>query len=207
MVRTTRRALLRAAGAAVTGTAVTIAGCLGGGDSPDGATTTSTMPPATTAAGDEFAFETSAFADGATIPGEYTCDGANRSPPLSVSPPDGTGSLALVVDDPDAPGGVYTHWLCWNVPADTTDIPAGIPAGETVSELGGARQGTNDSDRVGYSGPCPPSDDDAHTYRFTAHAVDRPLDLAAGARKDALLDALDGPTIARSRFTGEYERA
>lgn len=202
--RTTRRLFLSAAAGAVAATA----GCLDGGDSSgagddgdpygDGGDQSGT--------GGGFEFGTDAFEDGGTVPVEYTCDGEDRSPPLSVGGlPDGAETLAVVVDDPDAGG--FAHWLLWNVPADGGSIPAGIERAETVSELDGARQGTNDFDEVGYRGPCPPGGDGPHTYRFTAHAVETTLDLAPGGTKAGLTDALSGSTVATARVTGEYERS
>lgn len=148
---------------------------------------------------------TSTFDDGATIPEEYTDDGENVSPPLSVEGlPDETATLAVIVDDPDAPGGTFVHWLLWNAPADRTSLPADIPDGGQVDELDGARQGTNDLGETGYGGPAPPPDDDPHTYRFTVYAVDRTLSLDAGAERDRLEAALDGSTLGSARLTGEY---
>jgi len=191
---TTRRALLAAVGAATA-----TAGCLGGDGGDDPGTTTVT---------DEFEFSTSAFDDGATVPRKFTCDGENVSPPMSVGdPPSGTETLAIIVDDPDAPGGTFTHWLLWNVPADRASIPEGIPKTETAAALGGAPQGTNDAGSLGYTGPCPPEGDDPHTYRFTAYAVDSTLELEPGIPRGDLSDDLSGgATLATSRFTGEYGR-
>jgi Raf kinase inhibitor-like protein, YbhB/YbcL family len=174
-----------------------LAGCLGGDDSSgDGGAFT-----------DDFTVTSGAFEDGGTIPERYTADGENVSPPLTVEGlPEGVETLAVVVDDPDAPGGAFVHWLLWNVPGDRTDIPAAVPQADRVDSLDGARQGTNDLDEVGYSGPAPPADDDPHTYRFTLHAVDTTLELSAGAGRDALAAALDGSTVGSARITGEYGR-
>ncbi|MEF8775402.1 MAG: YbhB/YbcL family Raf kinase inhibitor-like protein [Haloarculaceae archaeon] len=148
-----------------------------------------------------------AFETGGTIPTEYTGDGADRSPPLSIGGvPAEAVTLALVVDDPDAPSGTFVHWLLWNVPGDRADIPAGVPQRETVADLGGARQGTNGFDELGYRGPLPPSGDGPHTYRFTVYALDTDLNVEAGARRDHLEEALAGPILASGRLSGEYER-
>ncbi len=139
-------------------------------------------------------FSTSAFEDGGTVPPEFTGTGADRSPPLAVeSVPERAETLALVVDDPDADG--FVHWLLWNVPAGVAEISAGLPQRETLSELGGTSQGTNDFGELGYRGPLPPESDGSHSYRFSMSAVSTTLDLAAGARRDALADALEGVTV------------
>lgn len=147
-----------------------------------------------------------AFEDGAEIPTEYTCDGANSSPPLRISGiPDRTETLAVTVDDPDAPGDTFVHWLLWNLPAETEQIPQSVPRGPSVSDLGDAVQGTNDRDEVGYSGPCPPESDGPHTYRFFLYALDEDLDLEAGATMDRFEAAIDGRVVAETSLEGTYE--
>lgn len=193
---------------------VGLAGCLGGdGDGGDGttpeggsqatedeSTPTSAFdrPPSITAA---------AFDDGEPIPTRFSCDGENVSPELAIDDvPDGTARLALVLDDPDAPGGTYTHWLLWNVPATTETIPEGVPPGETVEGLDGASQGTNDAGVVGYSGPCPPRAHDPHTYRFRLLALAAPLDVAPGGDRPAFDSALEQVEHAESVLRGTYDR-
>src|SRR5687767_1671363 len=96
-----------------------------------------------------------AFQDGETIPARYTCDGENVSPPLAWSEvPSGTASFAVIVDDPDAPTGLFTHWLAYDLPAQATGLPEQVPPEPTLDN--GARQGRNDFKRIGYGGPCPP---------------------------------------------------
>jgi hypothetical protein len=190
----TRRAILRTAAA---GLAAGFAACNGN----SGATT-----PTPTAA-EDFRLESPAFAEGASIPTAHTCDGVDRSPPITVADlPSAADSIALIVDDPDAPGATFTHWLLWNVPADTASIPEGIEPGPTVNNLGGARQGENDFGAVGYRGPCPPAGDGPHTYRFTAFAVPGTLSVQPGASRRTLTDALAAESIGSAQFTGEYER-
>ena len=184
----TRRDLL------AVGVAAALAGCSGGGtptvESPGGLSVTS-----------------SAFEEGGQIPPEYTGDGADRSPPLDIDGvPEGAVSLALLVDDPDAPGGTFVHWLLWNLPPDRTTLPAGVPQRERLPAFGDVRQGTNGFDEIGYRGPRPPSGDGPHTYRFTVYAVDEQLELSAGARRRKLDAALAGSVVASGRLTGEYER-
>ena len=146
----------------------------------------------------------SAFQEGAKIPARYTCEGQDISPPLTWSkPPAGTKSLALIVDDPDAPGGVFTHWVLFNLPPQTTELAEAIP---TQAELpNGARQGKTDFGRVGYGGPCPPPGR-PHHYQFTVYALDQTLDLKAGASKRELIRAMEGHILAQDRLTGLYQR-
>jgi hypothetical protein len=150
---------------------------------------------------------TTPFDPGEPIPKRFTADGEDVSPPLSIADvPDAADALAVVVDDLDAPSGVFTHWLLWNVPPTTTAIPAGVATTETVDALGGARQGTNDFGAVGYAGPKPPRGDDAHTYRFEVYALDAPLDVAVGARAEAVTAAIGEQRVDSALFTGTYER-
>lgn len=151
--------------------------------------------------------ETTAFDDGDRIPDRYTEDGDDVSPPLTVSDlPEGTRSLAIVVDDPDAPTKTWVHWLVWGIPADTSSIPEGVPSEGLVEELGGARQGKNDFDRIGYGGPAPPSGHGEHRYRFTAYALREHIDLDPGATREALEERLEGSTLETARLTGIYSR-
>ncbi len=145
----------------------------------------------------------SAFQEGESIPAKYTCDGQDISPPLKWGePPAGAGSFALIVDDPDAPGGVFTHWVLFNLPPDTSELPEAAPASPQLT--GGALQGVNDFGRVGYGGPCPPSG--THRYQFTLYALDKSLDLEAGASKQQVLEAMQGHVVARGQLTGMYQR-
>ncbi|PSP64589.1 YbhB/YbcL family Raf kinase inhibitor-like protein [Halobacteriales archaeon QH_8_67_27] len=195
---------------------VLVAGCSSGSsgttdtdtdEGPAGTTASTGDGTATTETGrtDPLTVSTSAFDDGESIPERYTGAGEDVSPPLTVeSVPADAETLAVVVDDPDA--NDYLHWLIWNIPADRTEIPEGIPRTATVDSLDGARQGTNDFGGLGYRGPLPPTDDGPHTYRFTTVAVDTTLDVESGAGRDALESALDGRIVNRHRFTGEFEQ-
>jgi Raf kinase inhibitor-like YbhB/YbcL family protein len=148
--------------------------------------------------------ESTAFTDGLPIPADYTADGANISPPLRWDdPPNGTQSLALICDDPDAPRGTFTHWVLFNMPADTRDLPADIRPEFTLP--GGARQGLNDFGRVGYDGPAPPPGP-AHRYFFKLYALGGMLALPAGATKAQVLDAMHGRQLAEVRLVGVYGR-
>lgn len=146
----------------------------------------------------------SAFKEGDRIPAKYTCQGQDVSPPLAWGePPAGTQSFALIVDDPDAPGGVFTHWVLFNIPPDSRNLPEAVP---TQAELAsGALQGKTDFGRTGYGGPCPPPGR-PHRYQFTLYALDQPLGLEGGASKKQLLSAMEGHILAQGQLTGTYQR-
>ena len=145
-----------------------------------------------------------AFQEGGTIPTKYTCVGQDISPQLAWSEsPAGTQSFALIVDDPDAPGGVFTHWVLFNIPSDSRELPEAVPAQPQLT--GGALQGRNDFGRVGYGGPCPPPGR-PHRYQFTLYALDRLLDLKAGASKKQVLEAMQGHILAQGQLTGTFQR-
>lgn len=151
---------------------------------------------------------TSAFSEGDRIPKEYTGEGADRSPALKIEAvPEEARSLALIVDDPDAPNKTWVHWLIWGIPVDRTELPEGVPGDEVVESLGGARQGRTDFDDIGYGGPMPPVGHGTHHYRFTAYALDQHIDLDAGATRDALESAMEGHVLETARLTGTYERS
>jgi Raf kinase inhibitor-like YbhB/YbcL family protein len=144
------------------------------------------------------------FQEGEDIPITYTCDGEDISPPLMWGePPSQTQSFALIMDDPDAPGGVFTHWLLFNLPADSRDLPEAVPPHNELEN--GALQGKNSLGNIGYGGPCPPSGS-AHHYRFTIYALDQALDLMAGASRKQVIDAITGHILARGQLTGMYGR-
>jgi Raf kinase inhibitor-like YbhB/YbcL family protein len=150
---------------------------------------------------------TSPVFEGAAIPVEDTDDGADRSPPVRVGgTPDDARRLALVADDPDAPPLPFSHWLFRNVPADRERLPAGIPQAARVASLGGAKQGTNDFDEVGYRGPAPSADDGPHTYRFTVYALESATGGSVGAGRGELEAAIGGSVLASGRPAGEYDR-
>jgi Raf kinase inhibitor-like YbhB/YbcL family protein len=145
----------------------------------------------------------SAFQDGGMIPAEYTCDGADVSPPLKWdSVPDGTKSIALISDDPDAPMGTWVHWVLFNLPVDAGELPENVPTDGTLPN--GTKQGTTDFGRTGYGGPCPPSG--THRYFFKIYALDTMLDLPAGARKSDLLRAMENHILAEGQLMGKYKR-
>lgn len=174
-------------------------------DDPDG-TEPATETEATTSMPD-LQFRPTAFEAGETIPERFTCDGEDSSPPLAIEGVNEEAeSLAIVVDDPDAPSGTFTHWLLWNVPADTTELPEDVATTETIEELDGARQGTNDFGEVGYRGPCPPKGDDPHTYHFTLYALGDPIRVGAGAKREETLEAIEDVQVGKTEFTAPYGR-
>lgn len=151
-----------------------------------------------------FRLESSAFASGATIPRKHACDGEDRSPPLAwTDPPAGTKSFALVCDDPDAPAGIWVHWVLYGVPAGATSLPEGVPP--TLALDDGSRQGTNDFQKPGYGGPCPPRGG-AHRYYFRLYALDIVLTLPPGASKASLAKAMAGHTLGQAELMGRYAR-
>jgi len=145
-----------------------------------------------------------AFKDGSPIPSRYTCQGEDVSPPLKWGDvPDGTKSLALICDDPDAPMGTWVHWVIYCIPPTARELPQGVPPKETLPD--GSRQGTNDFKRIGYGGPCPPPGK-AHRYFFKIYALDTQIDLKPGATKKQLLSAMQGHVIGEGRLMGTYQR-
>ncbi len=148
-------------------------------------------------------FTSSAFEEGGLIPPKYTCDGSDISPPLQWGRvPEGTKSIALISDDPDAPVGTWVHWVLYNLPADTNGLEENIPPEAVLSN--GARQGITDFGRVGYGGPCPPSG--THRYLFKLYALDIVLELESGATKSELLKAMKGHILDEGQLMGKYKR-
>ena len=139
----------------------------------------------------------SAFHEGGNIPQKFTCDGSDTSPPLQITGvPSETKSLVLIADDPDAPGGLFTHWLVWNIPPQTNSIAEGnAPKGV---------HGANDFGKPGYKGPCPPPG--THRYSFKVFALDRELDLPSGAKRSQVGAAMKGHVIAQGELVARYAR-
>ena len=145
-----------------------------------------------------------AFEDGGTIPTKYTCDGDDVSPPLSwTSIPQGTKSLALICDDPDAPVGTWVHWVIYGLSPHSTGLPEGVPTQRVLAD--GAKQGINDFRKIGYGGPCPPKGP-AHRYFFKVYALDSEIKLEAGATKKELLKAMQNHILAEGQLMGKYQR-
>lgn len=202
-----------------------VSGC-GPGPSPTPAplepTPTSAPPAVTPAAPEEvpgvaLQISSSAFEPGGEIPTQYTCQSANLSPPLRWSGvPEGTQSLALLVDDPDSRPPGFVHWVIYNIPPTATDLPEGVPPDATLAD--GTLQGSNDFakyprgtfpggatiNQVGYDGPCPPN---PHRYVFTLYTLDSLLDLPAEATMAQVLEAMEGHILAQAQLSGLYSPA
>ena len=144
-----------------------------------------------------------AFPSGGDIPAKYTCDGADVSPALSWSnPPQGTKTFALIADDPDAPSGIFTHWILYAIPSGTAQLPEGVPKTEQASV---GRQGRNSFGRNGYAGPCPPPGK-PHRYFFKLFALDAELNLNPGVSRADLERAIQGHILEQSEWMGRYRR-
>ena len=151
-----------------------------------------------------FELRSSAFKKNEVIPRKFTCDGSDVSIPLSWSdPPEGTKSLALIADDPDAPAGVWVHWVLYDLPSEMRKISEAVPR-EVTLEPGG-KQGKNDFGKIGYGGPCPPRGL-VHRYFFKMYALDRMTGLQPRATKKQLIDAMKGHILAEAELVGTYKR-
>jgi len=151
----------------------------------------------------EIKITSSAFEDGGLIPSKYTGDGADVSPPLQWDTvPEGTRSIALICDDPDAPMGTWVHWVLFNLPSDAKELVENIPSDKILPD--GARQGLSDFGRVGYGGPCPPGG--THRYFFKIYALDTEVGLQAGADKRRLLKTMEGHILSQGQLIGKYKR-
>src|ERR1700730_16320974 len=152
------------------------------------------MAVAFAAGGGKMKISSSAFQEGGTIPEKFSKNGQNVSPEIRIDgTPAGTKSLALIVDDPDAPVGLFTHWLLWSIDPKTTQIAEGSGPKNGV-------QGKNDFGEIGYGGPQPPSG--THRYYFRVFALDRPLDLKPGAKRKEVDAAMKGHVIAQGELMG-----
>ena len=146
----------------------------------------------------------SAFKEGGAIPAKYTADARDLSPPLKWSGvPAGAKSLVLIVDDPDAPVGTWVHWVLYDLPPATSDLPEDQPKGQYLP--GNARQGLNDFKRLGYGGPSPPPGK-AHRYFFKLYALDTLLDLKPGLSKKDIERAMEGHILSQGQLMGTYKR-
>ncbi len=150
--------------------------------------------------GDNMELTSTAFENNGMIPEQYTCDGNDISPPLNISQiPEGTKSLVLIMDDPDAvkpAGKVWDHWIVFNIPSNLNEIEEG-------KEPQGI-QGITSFGRLGYGGPCPP--DNEHSYIFKLYALDIELDLVEGASKEQILELMNGHVLEEAELIGRYSR-
>jgi Raf kinase inhibitor-like YbhB/YbcL family protein len=145
----------------------------------------------------------SAFQNGSSIPHKYTCDGEDVSPQMQWGDvPTGAQSFVLICDDPDAPGGTWTHWVIYNIPAQVRELGEAVPKSDTLSN--GALQGLNDFKRVGYGGPCPPSG--SHRYFFRLSVLDLSLKLQPRAARAEVEQAMAGHVVASGELMGTYRR-
>lgn len=186
---------------------VLIAAC-GGPAATESALTPTGDPGAMTATSEEepsvtFHLTSPAFDQGDSIPTPYTCDGENKSPPLHwTQVPQDASSLALIMDDPDAPSGTYVHWVFYNLPPDVDMISEGAQP-DDIEALGG-ENGSNSRGLAGYTGPCPPSGE--HRYFFKLYALDTTVGLTTGATKADLEAAMSGHVIEEISLMGVYSR-
>ncbi len=145
-----------------------------------------------------------AFKEGLSIPRQYTCDGVNISPPLEwAGVPKSAKTIAIISEDPDAPTGVWVHWLLYNLPSENIGLVENLPNTENLKA--GGFQGKNDFGKIGYGGPCPPSG--THHYFFKIYAVDGELPLKAGATKAELEKAMEGHIVLQGQLMGLYRRS
>jgi Raf kinase inhibitor-like YbhB/YbcL family protein len=150
-----------------------------------------------------FRIESAAFKEGSLIPMRFSCHGENVSPQLSWSnPPAGVRSFALIVEDPDAPAGTWTHWVLFNLPAQARAMGENTPRQDELPN--GGLQGKNSFGNVGYGGPCPPAGK-AHRYFFRLYALDIVLDLQAGAEKSEVLAAMKGHVLGEAQLMGRFQ--
>ena len=150
-----------------------------------------------------FEIKSPAFENNGVIPKQYTCDGINLSPSLSWSGiSEGTKSLVLISDDPDAPAGTWTHWIMYNIPPLSKGLQDGVLPMQNLPHE--AKQGLNDFKKIGYGGPCPPSG--THRYFFKLYALDTKLNLEGSATKKKLEDAMKGHVLTEAQIIGKYSR-
>lgn len=151
-----------------------------------------------------FTLASAAFAPGTEIPEQYTCKGADISPPLQwKGAPAKAAGFALIVDDPDAPAGAWVHWVLWNLPRAAHSLAEGLDKRDPLDD--GSRQGRNSFGRAGYNGPCPPPGQ-THRYFFRLYALDGKLELAPAAGRAELDEAMKGHVLAQSEYMGTFRR-
>jgi len=162
------------------------------------------IPPTPTEVPMPFELTSTVFAQGEPIPIKFSCKGEDISPPLAWGdPPAGTQSLVLIMDDPDAPGGTWVHWIVFNIPADVRELPEDMPAGMKFDDVA-ATFGKNSWGRSNYGGPCPPGG--THRYFFKLYALDTTMSLDESANKSQTLAAMEGHVLAEAELMGTYTR-
>lgn len=161
-------------------------------------------PPPSDQVGVQILLSSSAFAEGEMIPAKYTCDGENISPPLRWGEvPAGTVSLALIAEDPDAPMGIWVHWVLYNLPGELHELEEGVAPGPSLPN--GGQQGKSSFGKPAYGGPCPPAG--THRYYFRLYALDTRLELDPGADKQQVLRAMEGHILGQGQLMGRYKRS
>jgi Raf kinase inhibitor-like YbhB/YbcL family protein len=151
-----------------------------------------------------FSLHTASFTPGGSIPERYTCSGADVSPAIDWGEtPQGTKSFALIVDDPDAPSGTFTHWVIYDIPAESKGFSQDVPKSERLDD--GSLQGRNSFGRIGYSGPCPPPGK-PHRYFFKLYALSTKPTLDPGATRQQLETAMKGRILAQTELMGTFKR-
>jgi hypothetical protein len=169
-----------------------------------GAAAQQASAPAAGASSGKFALSSTAFAAGGEIPREESCKGGDTSPALAWSgAPAKTVSFALIMDDPDAPGGDWVHWVMWNIPSSSTSLTEGMAKREQLED--GIRQGHNSFRKTGYNGPCPPGGQ-THHYVFHLYALDGNLELAPNASRPDLEAAMQGHILWQTEYTGTFHK-
>ncbi len=173
------------------------------------------LPAVNPAVAQTIRLTSTAFTEGGTIPREFTCDGADKSPPLQWSGvPQTARSLVLIVDDPDAPMGTWSHWVVYDLDPGVTTLDVAVAAEPVVtieSKTADQQpkptlsQGKNDFGKIGYGGPCPPGG--AHRYVFRLFALDQRTTLAPGANRSAVFKAIEGHIVAACELMGKYSRS
>ncbi len=206
-----RRICVKASMLLALGVWLTLLAACGGGDKAPSETPSAGQTPSTRETplgGDATAFSLSseAFENEESIPTRFTCDGDNVSPPLAWDgAPAETNAYALIMDDPDAPGGTFTHWLLYDLEPTALNLPERIETVPVPAYGLAGTQGSNDGGGIGYTGPCPPPGD-PHRYRFTLYALAETVALEPGATKEELLSAMEGRVLAEAELVGLYGR-
>lgn len=168
-------------------------------------TVTTTQPTETTEADMPLELKSDAFVSGQSIPAKYACTGKNISPPLAWGEtPAGTRSLTLIMDDPDAPGGTWIHWLLYNISADVHSLQEDLPVTGKNSDPNAIYSGRNSWGNIGYGGPCPPSG--THRYYFRLYALDTLISLLPGAAQEDVLREMDGHILAQAELMGTFSK-
>jgi Raf kinase inhibitor-like YbhB/YbcL family protein len=149
--------------------------------------------------------EVKGIRQGEQIPVEFTCDGNNRSPEVKIeNPPSGTRSLALIMEDPDAPVGLFVHWVLINIGPEVTQIKGDM--GKSIRTREGFVQGKNDFGKIGYDGPCPPRGHGFHRYYFKLYALSSSLNVTEPVTREKVVKAMEGKVLGQAEVIGRYKR-